>query len=163
MISRVPVIGALVWLCGATAAEPAKLAQAEAERLVFQCWREVTVEQNGEKKEGAFGYCFTAKGGPCWPLSGELTAGGDEGRKILIDASTGPMRIDFVFTSGKEEWVSPCIFKFEMDRLVIVKPDRSTPFREDGNYPIRPSGFEVTKENKYTKKVLKKCEYLEQD
>jgi hypothetical protein len=161
MISHVSVVAALMWLGCATAAEPAKLSQAEAEHLVFQCWREVTVEQNGEKKEGAFGHCFTSKGGPCWPLSGELTAGGDEGRKILIDGNASPMRIDFVFTSGKEEWVSPCIFKFEMDRLVIVKPGRSTPFRKDGNYPIRPTGFEATKDN--TKKVLKKCEYLEQD
>jgi hypothetical protein len=32
-----------------------------------------------------------------------------------------------------------------------------------GRYPIRPTGFEATKENKYTRTVMKKCEYLDQD
>lgn len=64
---------------------------------------------------------------------------------------------------NKNEDVLPCIFKVDKDCLVIVEPDRTSPVRKDGNYPNRPKSFEATKENKYTKKVLKRCEYLEQD
>lgn len=163
---KTTISSALVLFLGvATAGPPEKLSQAEAERRIFQCWKEVTVEQHGEKKAGGFGYCFTAQGGPGWPLQGELTSGGDK-RKILIDASSNPMRMDIVFLTeeGNEQFVIPYIFKFDNDKLILVRPDGSTkPYRKDGNYPNRPKSFEATKETKYTKKVLKRCEYLEQD
>ena len=167
MLRNLITLTVLVWLGHATASdEPAKLSHREGERLVFQSWREVSVERDGERKKGSFGWRFTPQGGSAWLLRGELAPSGDPGTeaKILIDVQANPMRIDFIAVKDrKEDRVVPCIFKVENGLLVLVEPEGSAKYRADGNYAIRPSGFKADKKTKYTKKSLKPCEYLDQD
>jgi uncharacterized protein (TIGR03067 family) len=153
-------------LGAAAASEPKKLSQAEAESLVFQSWKVLAIEHNGKKTEGDYGFRFSPDGEQVWLLQGELApTHPDPGTKILVDASASPMRIDFVSLNAKKAFrVAPGIFMFDKGQLILIMPDGGTsPYRKDGNYPNRPTGFEATNENKYTKRLLKKCEYLEQD
>lgn len=154
-----------VWCCTAAANEPMKLSQEDAERRFFQCWKEVASEYAGKQtKGGGYGYCFSPDGGSRWLLQGELSSGGGKA-KIIIDAASAPMRVDFIVLKkdGTERYVIPKIFKFENDHLIIVGSDKSEPFRKDGNYTARPTTFLTTEANMYLKKYLKRCEYLEQD
>ena len=156
----------LIGIGTATAGEPNQLSQADVERLIFQSWKVLTIEHNGKSTEGDYGIRFAPDGEQVWLLQGELApTHPDHGTKILIDASASPMRIDFVSTDAKKAHrVTPGIFMFDKGQLILVTPDGGTsPYRKDGNYPNRPKEFDATIENKYTKRIMKACEYLEQN
>ena len=150
--------------------EPSKkqLSQAEAEHFVFRSWREVATETGGKSRGSDLCVRFGAKGPDYWLWTGELVnVQPDPGERIEIDPTTDPMRIDFISTrDDKREAVKPCIWKVEGSgrdaTLVIVKPVGSAFVRKDGKYNIRPTGFETTKENEYTKDTYTRCEHLEQ-
>jgi hypothetical protein len=153
------------------AAEPQKkLTQDEAERFVYQCWREFTTEQEGKACESDVCYRLGRDSAEVWLWKGELSIGTSKMRTV-IDANADPMRIDFHSVNDDEELVCviPCIWKMEGAgkdaKLVIVRPDGSEKPRKDGDYSKsakRPTGFETTKENKYTKNTYAPCDYLEQ-
>lgn len=163
------VAGSALW-----AAEPAKklMTQKEAEDFVFSRWRQETVEEAGKSREGGMCFRFAADGGDSWCWQGELGISGPRpGQKIVVDANADPMRIDFHVPGedGKVAYVIPCIWKAEGKgkdaKLVIVQPDGSEKTRKDGDYgdsKKRPTGFETTKENKYTKVVHVPCKQWEQ-
>ena len=77
------------------------------------------------------------------------------------------MTIDFIARSqDMRETVMPCIWRVDSTGkdavLIIVKPDTNEFLNEDGEYKSRPTSFETSKENKYTKETYVPCEYMEQ-
>lgn len=154
------------WIAAVAANDLGKMTQGEAERLIFQCWKEIASEYGGKRTEGGgFGYCFAPDGGATWLLQGEISGGGDK-VKMIVDANANPMRFDIIHLKkdGKEAYAFPQIFKLEKGDLILISPgNKAEAFRKDGNYTIRPTGFETTSDNKYLKKILKRCQYLEQD
>lgn len=141
----------------------------EVRKRVFRCWLQVRAETAGRATDDPADLCgvaITPRGTSYWLRRGELAASPIEpGMQVLVDPTAEPMRIDTVSTIDGARWVTPCIFRFEEGRLVIVQPNDpgSARFREDGNYPIRPKGFTCTKENKYGKEVLRECGMYDQD
>ena len=163
-------VGCLAFGLSVLGGEPAKkqLSQADAEQAVFRSWREVTTEQAGKSRGSDLCVRFGAKGPDYWLWTGELVnVQPDPGERIEIDPTADPMRIDFISTGqdGREA-ETPCIWKVDGTgrdaSLVIVKPARSGFVRKDGKYDNRPTGFETTKENKYTKDTYLRCDHLEQ-
>ncbi|MBX9627983.1 MAG: hypothetical protein K2X82_29555 [Gemmataceae bacterium] len=173
MRAWVGVVAAVVVAAGAVAAPAPKGAGRanpdEVRKRVFRCWLRVRAETAGRATEDPTDLCgvaITPRGTSYWLRRGELAASPIEpGMQVLVDPSTDPMRIDYVSTIDGARWVTPGIFRFEAGRLEIVQPNDpgSARFREDGNYPIRPTGFTCTKENKYGKEVLIECGMYDQD
>lgn len=165
------ILGSTVLIGTGRTDEPAKLTQTAAEQIVFQNWKEVRIETKGKSSPGGLGVRFGRDGDESWLLHGELSPSTPElGSKVVINADANPMQIDFVRLikdQNKEfTWVKPCIFKVENGLLVIVEPGNKlkyAEYRKDGDYAIRPIGFEATKANNYIKKILKTCQYLDQD
>jgi hypothetical protein len=164
------VFAILLCLGGLPAAEPAKLSQAEAERLIFQCWKEVRYQQNGNVIEvpgHLYGHKFDRNEYYSWPRGGEFTGLKSELKiQIIVNAKTHPIRLDIVsdYPNGKR-YASPGIVMFEKDNIIWVKAgveQKSELSREDGEYKTRPTGFEATKENHYVKRVMVRCKYLDE-
>ena len=101
-----------------------------------------------------------------WGRRGELSLGHQTGGRVLVKVDVNPMRIDFFFTaSDGQDWVTPGIFKFDGDKLMVVEPTAPSAhkYREEGVYPNRPTGFTPTKANKYRKRTLVPCKLYDQD
>ncbi len=160
----------VAWLGQATpGAEPAKLTQAEVERLVYQSWKEVKYERNGltiEVPEHLTGHRFGTKDYHSWALAGELTGvAGESEIQVIVDAKVDPMRLDIAYQyKGKNKiYVTPGIVKFEKGEMIWVEAgveQKSETFREDGVYETRPTGFVADEKNHYVKRILMPCKYL---
>ena len=170
MFKNTMLCGLALFLGVVTAGPPEKFSQAEAERLIFQCWKEVRYERTGNVIEvpgHLYGHKFDPNEYHSWPRGGELTGVGSELKiQIIVNAKTHPIRLDIVsdYPNGKR-YASPGIVKFEKDNMIWVKAgveQKSELFREDGEYKTRPTGFEATKENHYVKRVMVRCKYLDE-
>jgi hypothetical protein len=141
----------------------------EIKKRVFRCWRQVRWEGPGwatEDPRELYGYEYAPDGWRAWLRRGELSAGTkDKGSKIIVDPTADPRRIDFHDTIQGSVWVTPCIFRFEEGKLIIIEPTApgAQQYRKDGRYSNRPTSFTCTKENKYQKKVLVECRLYDQD
>jgi hypothetical protein len=174
IVRQVLLLLGLITASSLWAAEPAKkqMPQKEAEGFVFRRWRQETVVEAGKSREGGLCFRFAADGGDSWCWQGELGVSGPRpGQRTVIDAAADPMRIDFHVPGddGKVAYVIPCVWRVEGTgedaKLVIVQPDGSEKPRKHGDYgnsEKRPTGFEATKENKYTKVVHVPCKPWEQ-
>jgi hypothetical protein len=116
------------------------------------------------------GYAFTPKVSLSWGRRGELSAAPTG--TIRVDATTMPMRIDFVSEPTLDKdgnrivRVRPCIFKFEDGKLIIAGKDLwpiEQKLEKGMDYPERPRDFTSTKENKVTVQFLRPCDFYDQD
>ena len=148
-----------------------KLTKKEAEQVVYANWLQILTEKDGISRETSSCRQLRSDGSDSWDWIGELSIGvTHKGNKIVINADVQPMQIDFhAARDGKVVYITPCIWKIQGSgkdlQLIIVEPDGSEKPREDGDYSnskIRPTSFETTKENKYTKETYVPCVYLEQ-
>jgi uncharacterized protein (TIGR03067 family) len=144
----------------------------EVKKRVYRCWKEVYRESAAGVQadpQDLFGFEFTPNGWQTWCRRGEL-AGLGKGPtvELRVDATANPMRIDFFTTDDqggkKKVLVTPGIFRFEKENLVIVTSTigYESP-RDDGEYLTRPTSFTRTKENQYQVQVLVPCDLLDQD
>ncbi len=165
-LANLPVLG----FCAPPADEPAKLTQDEAERLVFQSWREVRFEYNGETRDKVWeleGHRFKPDDFQSWARSGELVlhTTDEVTCKVIVDAKVDPIRLDIVYEGpGKRPIAAPGIVKFVKGAMIWVKAGnekKSETYRQDGFYATRPTGFVADDTNHYIKRVLTPCKYLD--
>lgn len=140
----------------------------EIKKRVYRCWKEVRRENADgviDKPANLLGYEYSPDGCFSWSLQGELSGGKGDSIGVRVDPTKDPMRIDFLVTINMKTRVTPGIFRFEEDKLVVVTATKGgyQPLREDGDYPNRPTSFTTTKENKYEKNVLVECLKYDQD
>jgi hypothetical protein len=139
---------------------PARAEPDEVRKRFYRCWLEVERVEGGVKTKGPDGLCgvqFGEKEYWVWARRGELSAGGGTTYRVRIDPTADPMRVDIVASErdappGRRETVQTGVFKFDGERLVVaVAPwRRLAPPGPGQDYPVRPTGFESTRENQVT-------------
>jgi hypothetical protein len=158
------LVGILVLPGLLTSAEPEKKEAPEkkldpevVKKRLFRSWREVVRIEEGRKYEAStdlFCHRFQPKEWTVWLFAGELSPS-TPADEVRIDVTVDPMRFDMLARPGQMLG----IVRFEGDHLVWVTSGWS---REGPRALERPKEFTSTKENKYTLRVLKPCEYLDQ-
>ncbi len=152
-----------------------KLTKEQVEKKLYRSWLGIERIDSGESTKDPTtlqGREFSKAGLSSWQVRGDPSQDGTPA--VRIDASTDPMRLDFIAGSygplvarkkGENREIRPGIFKFEGDNLVIVTKRwvSEKDFEAGEDYPDRPTEFKSTKENKYLLSIMKPATYAEQE
>ena len=151
----------------------------EIREKFYRCWVEIERVRGGisTKDPDDLSACdFNEKQLGRWPRRGELS------QRIQkpgprIDPKANPMRVDFRGEGRSKNFggdegdeivpiVSPCIFKFDGENLVIAYGETwvvEKELKKGEDYPGRPADFTSTKMNKRTIETMKPCGMWETD
>jgi uncharacterized protein (TIGR03067 family) len=160
-------IGSFSSAFAAPVPKPAPLSKDEAEKKFYGYWAEAKLLQAGKGAAGGGyrGWKFASDRIDEWCLFGDLDPSGSTGWWITLDPTKNPMHFDWHRQNeNKGELVTPGIFKFDGDKLILITPGFKgcfQPVRKDGNYKGRPTEFSSTIENDYVMRVLKPCKDLQ--
>ena len=130
-----------------------KLTKEQIEKKFYRSWLGIEQIDSGVSTKDPtelYGCEFSKAGTSSWQVRGDPSQDGTPA--VRIDASTDPMRLDFIAGSygplvarkkGENREIRPGIFKFEGDNLVIVTKRwvSEKDFEAGEDYPDRPTEF----------------------